>query len=84
MRFGKDGAVYKQDEAIGKGSHATVYRVKEVTSGKFYAAKEPHYKALEAPSKTLERFNRLSAEFEKLVELKHVSLCPLGVTAVGV
>ncbi|KAL5118787.1 hypothetical protein ACEQ8H_003290 [Pleosporales sp. CAS-2024a] len=73
VRFGQDGAVYRRDgmSYIGKGAHATVYRVVEMNSGKHYAAKEPYYKTSDSTSETLKRIKRLGAEYNKLVALKH-------------
>ena len=75
VRFGQNSAVYKREGELGKGTSGTVYRVVEATSRKIYAAKEPYYKASDSGTKLVERFKRLEAEYDKLVELKHVSLC---------
>ena len=75
VRFGQDGAVYKREAELGKGTHGTVFRVVEATSGETYAAKEPYFKASDSGATLVNRYKRLEAEYDKLIELKHVRLC---------
>jgi hypothetical protein len=73
LRFGERDAVYKQGIRTGTGLHASVYQVRDVISGKVYAAKEPHYNLSDLNCKRVERYELLEAKYYKLVELKHVS-----------
>lgn len=75
MRFGKNNAVYRREDTgiIGTGSFASVMKVKELHSRKVFAAKVPHFKASDPASRARERWESLMEEFNKIVELRHVS-----------
>lgn len=66
--------VYKREGTdVGVGSFASVMKVRELDSGKCFAAKVPHFKASDAPGKVRDRWESLSKEFQKFTTLKHVN-----------
>lgn len=75
MRFGSKGACYKVDDTgTGRaGSFASVSRLKDIRTGKVYAAKVPHFRTKDAPSRSQARWETLKAEFDKISSLHHVS-----------
>lgn len=75
MRFGSNGACYKIDDTgpSRSGSFGSVCRVKELRSGKCYAAKLPHFRANDATSQSRARWEDLVAELSRLSNLHHVS-----------
>lgn len=74
LRFGSKNTVYKRDEIVGtaSGSFGFVMRVHELTSGKVFAAKVPHFKRSDSADRDRQRYELLTAEYQKLVALKHV------------
>ncbi|PNY27177.1 Protein kinase-like domain protein [Tolypocladium capitatum] len=76
IRFGLNNAVYKREEEgyTGAGSFASVMKVKELRTGKSFAAKVPHYKTSDPAGKVRKRWESLTDEFQKLVKLKHAHI----------
>ena len=74
MRFGANNACYKVDDPVQarRGSFASVYRVKELRTGKIFAAKEPHFRMNQSASKSRHRWENLTGEFTRLSKLHHV------------
>jgi hypothetical protein len=75
LRFGRNNTVYKREETgiLGTGSFASVMKVKELRSKKIFAAKVPHFKSSDPASQARNRWESLTEEFRKIVELQHVS-----------
>jgi len=74
LRFGRNNAVYKREGTgtANTGSFTSVMKVKELRSGKIFAAKVPRFKASDPASKVRMRWESLTAEFQKPVKLEHV------------
>ncbi|KAK4551660.1 hypothetical protein LTR86_010991 [Recurvomyces mirabilis] len=62
------------------GSFASVVRVKELGSGKTFAAKVPHFKASDPASRSRKNWEALEEEFKKVINLRH----PHIVTAIEI
>ncbi|KAL6887143.1 hypothetical protein HDV57DRAFT_349730 [Trichoderma longibrachiatum] len=76
IRFGLfRNSVYKREgDDLGRGSFASVAKVRELRSGDLFAAKVPYFKASDAPGKARDRWESLSKEFQKLTTLKHAHI----------
>lgn len=74
IRFGLSGAVYKQEDTAfsAAGSFASVAKVKELRSGKSFAAKVAHHKLSDPAGQVRRLWESLTDEFQKLVRLRHV------------
>lgn len=74
LRFGMSDAVYARDDArdTSVGSFASVFKVKELRSGKMFAAKMPHFNASDTASTARKRWELLTNEFRTMTSLKHV------------
>lgn len=75
LRFGENNTVYIEDRKrpASKGNAGSVMMVRESKSGKVFAAKELWFKATDSASKRRKRWEELTAEYQKIVKLKHVS-----------
>ena len=75
IRFGlsSNNAYRREGPDVGRGAFASVMKVRALSSGKFYAAKVPHFKSSDAPGKIRNRWESLSGELQKLTRLNHVS-----------
>lgn len=66
--------MYKREgDDLGRGSFASVAKVRELRTGNLFAAKIPWFKASDAPGKAKDRWESLCKEFQKLTTPKHVS-----------
>jgi len=74
LRLGLENAVYKREETAktNTGSFATVMKVKELRSGKIFAAKVPHFRASDRADKARKRWELVEDEFQKIIKLEHV------------
>lgn len=75
LRFGGNNTVYIEDRRTpaNKGSAGSVMMVRELKSGKAFAAKELWFKSTDSASKRRKRWEQLTEEYQKIVKLKHVS-----------
>jgi hypothetical protein len=75
VRFGTDNTAYRREETgtLGTGSFASVTKVKEVHSQRIFVAKVPHFTSSDPASRARNRWESLTQEFRKIVELQHVS-----------
>jgi serine/threonine protein kinase len=75
LRFGNNNTVYVEDRKrlSSKGSAGSVMMVRESKSGKVFAAKELWFKATDSASERRKRWEALTGEYQKIVQLKHVS-----------
>ncbi|KID82661.1 Calcium/calmodulin-dependent protein kinase type IV [Metarhizium guizhouense ARSEF 977] len=73
VRYGTNNAVYVVEGSgiRGKGAHASVMKVKNVSTGEFFGAKEPYYKTSDNADTARKRFEALRAEYNHIKRLDH-------------
>ncbi|KAK2590479.1 hypothetical protein QQS21_011839 [Conoideocrella luteorostrata] len=73
VRYGANNAVYvvEGQGMQGKGAHASVMKVKNVSTGEFFGAKEPFYKISDNADTARKRFEALRMEYMHIKHLDH-------------
>ena len=78
VRYGRNDAVYVNEVGLGcesKGMSASVFMVKDRTTGNIFGAKEPYYKTSDNHDTARKRFEALQKEYEHIMQLDHVCKC---------
>ncbi|EFY88878.1 phosphoenolpyruvate carboxylase kinase [Metarhizium acridum CQMa 102] len=73
IRYGTNNAVYVVEGSgiRGKGAHASVMKVKNVSTRELFGAKEPYYKISDDADTSRKRFEALRAEYDHIKRLYH-------------
>lgn len=73
IRYGQNNATYIVEKTHGRGMHASVMKVKNMTTGGIFGAKEPYYKSSDNSDYARRRLEALEAEYNIIRNLEHVS-----------
>ena len=73
LRFGKNDSRYRREKTWATSNFATIMKVKELRSGKIFAAKVPHFSSWDRAGDVRKRELSLALEYEKIAKLQHVS-----------
>lgn len=73
VRYGTNNAIYviEGSGTQGKGAHASVMKVKNISTGEFFGAKEPYYKTCDSADTARTRFETLRMEYDHIKRLDH-------------